>query len=235
MTDNNLMQQLKYRFREFLPVIVDVETAGFDPKVNALIEVSMMTVKFDENGYLIPDEQFSANIRPFEGSVINESNIAFLKIDPFDESRDLKTEEEALLPMFKSISKKIKQHKCKRAVLVGHNGHFDLGFILAAAERLKTKKCPFHPFSVIDTGSLSMLMYGQSVLVKACLAAGIGFDMENAHGAAYDTRKECELFCAIYNRFTRFIGLPEPMDVEIDYNSGTIVNNTSDENSSKDS
>ena len=97
---------ISQRFREFLPVIVDVETAGFDPQKDALLEVAMMTVKFDDNGRLVPDELFSANIRPFEGANINQSNIDFLGIDPFDESRNLQTESDALIPMFKAISKK---------------------------------------------------------------------------------------------------------------------------------
>ena len=144
---------ISQRFREFLPVIVDVETAGFDPQKDALLEVAMMTVKFDEKGRLVPDELFSANIRPLEGANINESNIDFLGIDPFDERRNLQTESEALIPMFKAISKKVKANKCKRAILVGHNGHFDLKFIYAAVERLAYKRSPFHPFSVLYTAS----------------------------------------------------------------------------------
>lgn len=208
---------IKSRFRGFLPVVVDVETAGFDPHKDALLEVAMMTVKIDENGKFVPDELFKANIRPFEGSNINESNIKFLGIDPFDESRDLKTEEEALIPMFKAISKKVKAAKCKRAILVGHNGNFDLSFIYAASERLNYKRCPFHPFSVFDTASLSLLVLGQSVLVKSCLASGIDFDLKEAHGAAYDTQKECELFCSILNKVTTFMGYPVNMNIDVDY------------------
>ena len=141
-------------------------------------------------------------------------------IDPFDESRNLVTESDALLPMFKAIKKKLKEQGCKRAILVGHNAHFDHSFIFAAIDRLKAaSKSPFHPFSVIDTASLSMLMLGQSVLQKACYAAHVDFDQNCAHGAAYDTRKETELFCAILNRFTKFCGMPEPVDIEIDYNN----------------
>ena len=212
---NNL--SISERFRGFLPVIVDVETAGFDPQKDALLEVAIMTVKMNDKGELEPDELMSANIRPFDGANINRSNIEFLGIDPFDESRDLKTETEALIPMFKAISKKVRANKCKRAILVGQNGHFDLGFINAVAQRLNYKRSPFHPFSVFDIASISLLVYGQSVLVKACIAAGIDFDLENAHGAAYDTQKECQLFCKIFNHFTKFCGIPEPVNEEIDY------------------
>ena len=211
MEDISNKLTIKDRFRGFLPVVVDVETAGLDPKKSALIEVAMMTIKIDENGQFVPDELYSANIRPFEGSEICQKNIDFLHIDPFDESRNLVTESDALLPMFKAIKKKLKEQGCKRAILVGHNAHFDHSFIFSAIDRLKAaSKSPFHPFSVIDTASLSMLMLGQSVLQKACYCA---------HGAAYDTRKETELFCAILNRFTKFCGMPEPVDIEIDYNN----------------
>ena len=220
MEDISNKLTIKDRFRGFLPVVVDVETAGLDPKKSALIEVAMMTVKIDENGQFVPDELYSANIRPFEGSEICQKNIDFLHIDPFDESRNLVTESDALLPMFKAIKKKLKEQGCKRAILVGHNAHFDHSFIFAAIDRLKAaSKSPFHPFSVIDTASLSMLMLGQSVLQKACYAAHVDFDQNCAHGAAYDTRKETELFCAILNRFTKFCGMPEPVDIEIDYNN----------------
>lgn len=215
---------IKDRFRQFYPVIVDVETAGLDPKTDALIEVSMMTVKMDEKGMLVPDEQFHANIRPFPGSLVKQANIDFLGIDPFDESRNLVSEEDALIPMFKAIAKKVKANKCKRAILVGHNGSFDLGFIKAATERLNYKRSPFHPFSVCDTASLSMLVYGQSVLVKACIAAGIDFDLDKAHGAEYDTKMECLLFCKIFNKFTIFCGVPEPVNEEIDYTKSSSEN-----------
>lgn len=194
------------RFRSFLPVVADVETAGFDPKVHALLEVAFMTVTMDEQGFLHPGELMSCNVRPFEGSEINEVNINFLGIDPFDESRNLKSEREGVVPMLKAISKRVKAEGCKRAILVGQNGSFDLRFLNAMCERLNYKRSPFHLFSVLDTASLAGLVYGQTVLARACEAAGIPFEDDKAHGAAYDTQKECELFCALYNRFTTFAG-----------------------------
>ena len=212
MSDNkeNIIT-IKDRFRGFYPVVVDVETAGFNPSLDALIEVSMMTVVMDEHGFLSPGEIMSANIRPFEGANIEQANIEFLGIDPFDEARNLKTERDALLPMFKTISKAVKANACSRAILVGHNASFDLSFIKAASDRLNYKRNPFHPFSVLDTASLSALVYGQTVLSRACFAANINFDGDMAHGSAYDTQKECELFCALVNRFTTFAGIPAPV------------------------
>lgn len=210
---------LKDRFRGFLPVVVDVETAGFNAQTDALLQVAMCTIKI-ENQKLMPQTVLSANIRPFEGANLEKANLNFLNIDPFDESRNLQSERDAIIPMFKAISKEVKKQGCKRAILVGHNGNFDLSFIKAVTERLAYKRNPFHQFSIIDTVSLSALMYGQTVLHKACMVAGIDFDANHAHDAAYDTLKEAELFCAIFNRFHTFCGYPEQLlidDEEITY------------------
>lgn len=208
----NEAYQIKDRFRGFLPVVVDVETGGFDPEQSPLLEVAMMTVAMDSRGYFSPKELISANIRPFPGSVLNESNISFLGIDPYDEKRELHKEQDILPDMFKAINKEIRACHCRRAVLVGHNAHFDLSFILAAARRNGlAHKCPFHPFTVLDTASFAALVYGQTVLSRSCAAAGLSFDADCAHGAAYDTVMECKLFCASMNRFTTFAGLPEKL------------------------
>lgn len=212
MFDPNTVKTIKDRFRGFLPVVVDVETAGFIPEKNALVEVAMMTVNMDERGVFTPGELYSANILPFSGSIINEANIKFLGIDPFDKNRNPQDEAEAILPMFKAVSKAVKAAHCKRAILVGHNGHFDLGFINAVAERIGKKKNPFHPFSVLDTASLAGLVYGQTVLAKACRAAHLDFDDHAAHGAAYDAQMECRLFCSLINRFNLFAGFPESFE-----------------------
>lgn len=200
--------QIKDRFRTFLPVVVDVETGGFNPITDALLEVSMITVQIDNAGNLVPKDQYSVNIRPFEGSVLVQNNIDFLGIDPYDEKRNLVDEAEAMRPLFKAIAKEVKDQACTKAILVGHNGAFDLSFINAVANRINYKRNPFHPFSVIDTASLGALVIGQTVLSRACIASGIPFYEEHAHSAVYDTFKECELFCSIYNRYTKFAGLP---------------------------
>ncbi|MCR5084581.1 MAG: ribonuclease T [Succinivibrionaceae bacterium] len=209
-------KMMKDRFRTYLPVVVDVETAGFDPEASALLEISFMLVTMDERGMLHPGEQMSANILPFEGSTFDQSNLDFLGIkDPAAEDRHCIGEEEALRPMFKFVSKAVKAQDCTKAILVGHNGSFDLSFVKAAAARIGYKRFPFHMFSILDTASLSGLVTGQTVLSKACRALGLSFDDDCAHSAAYDTRMECELFCALVNRFTTFAGFPEALPDEV--------------------
>ncbi|HLF63666.1 MAG TPA: exonuclease domain-containing protein, partial [Saprospiraceae bacterium] len=95
----------------------------------------------------------------------------------------------------------MKKHHCKRAILVGHNPSFDLGFLNAAVERCRIKRNPFHPFSTFDTVTLGGLAYGQTVLSRAVTAAGLAWDEKQAHSARYDAERTAELFCIIVNRW----------------------------------
>ena len=105
-----------------------------------------------------------------------------------------------------SIRKEIRDRGCTRAVLVGHNPSFDLGFINAAVQRAGYKRNPFHPFSYFDTATLSGLAYGQTVLSRSVQAAGLEWNESEAHSAIYDTEKTAALFCAIVNRWKILTG-----------------------------
>ncbi|WP_410211688.1 ribonuclease T [Aquirhabdus sp.] len=188
------------RFRGFLPVVVDVETAGMDSKTNALLEIACIPILFDENHQLVPGEAVHAHIKPFEGSKLDQRSLDFIGIDPFNPFRMAEEEKPALLRIFKSLEKTRREQGCNHCVLVGHNAHFDLGFLQAAVARTHTKnQTPFHSFSVFDTVTLAAAAYGQTVLARACQAAGIPFSNGEAHAALYDTQKTAELFCKIVN------------------------------------
>lgn len=189
------------RFRGFLPVVIDVETAGFNPRTDALLEIAAVTLTMDENGYLMIDQSYDANVTPFAGANLEKSALDFTGIDPDDPNRNAVSEQEALEQIFKPIRKTIKSHGCKRAILVGHNAAFDHSFVTNASERAGITRNPFHPFSTFDTVSLAGLAYGQTVLAKACDMAGIEFDGKQAHSALYDTIKTAELFCSIINHW----------------------------------
>ncbi|WP_370646685.1 ribonuclease T [Marinobacterium rhizophilum] len=201
MSNSTIPQLMADRFRGFLPVVIDVETAGFNPRTDALLEVAAVTLTMDENGYLMIDQSFDEAVDPFEGANLEQSALDFTGIDPFDPERNAIPEALALENIFKAIRKSIKAHNCKRAVLVGHNAAFDHSFIQAAAARTDAKRNPFHPFSTFDTATLAGLAYGQTVLARACDVADIDFDGKKAHSALYDTVKTAELFCAIVNRW----------------------------------
>lgn len=199
---------LAQRFRGFLPVVVDVETGGFNAGRDALLEVAAVTLRMDDDGILHRDETFDYHIDPFEGANIEQSALDFTGIDLESPERDAWPEEIAIPELFKSIRRSVKDHGCTRAVMVAHNAHFDLGFVNAAAERVDMKRNPFHPFSCFDTATLSGLAFGQTVLAKTCQVAGIDFSNSEAHSAAYDAEKTADLFCLIVNRWQQLGGWP---------------------------
>lgn len=189
------------RFRGYLPVVVDIETAGFDPHKNALLEIAAVIPAMDESGHLSIEETHASHVIPFPGSKLDESALAFNKIDPFHPFRFAVDEREALEKLFTPIRSAIKRNGCTRAILVGHNPAFDIGFLNAAVHRTGIKKNPFHPFSTFDTATLSGLVYGQTVLAKAVQAAGLNWDNGEAHSAKYDAEQTARLFCTIVNRW----------------------------------
>jgi len=190
-----------------MPVVIDVETGGFNAKKDALLEVAAVTLKLDDNGIISIDEQMSKHIIPFEGSNMAPESMAVNGIDPYHPFRMAEAEQPALADIFRMIRASLKKNNCKRAIMVGHNTMMDLSFINAAAERCNLSRNPFHPFSTFDTVSLAGLAYGQTVLSRAVQAAGIEWDNEHAHSAAYDTFKTAELFCNIVNRWRKSNGL----------------------------
>ncbi len=197
------------RFRGYLPVVVDVETAGFNSSTDALLEIAATTLSLDEEtGLFELDETMWFNVDPFEGANLEPSALAFTGIDPTNPLRGAVTEDEALKTLFKFIRKKIKAAGCQRAIMVAHNASFDLGFVNAATERCNIKRSPFHPFVSFDTTTLAGLALGQTVLAKACIAADIEFSNSEAHSALYDTEKTAELFCYIVNKWKTLGGWP---------------------------
>lgn len=202
-TINTLMAE---RFRTYLPVVIDVETGGFNAATDAILEVAAVVPEITDDGVMQIEQTFFQRIIPFEGSNIEQAALKFTGIDPFHPLRFARPERDVFQSMFKMIRESMKAKGCKRAILVGHNAHFDHGFIRAASERHNLKRNPFHPFSSFDTATLAGLAYGQTVLSRACEAARIEFDDKEAHSARYDAEKTAELFCKIVNRWKEMGG-----------------------------
>lgn len=194
-------QLIRDRFRGFLPVVVDLETGGFVASTDAILEIAASVIRMDDAGNLSVHRTWNFHVKPFEGANIEQSALDFTGIDPWHPFREAVTEEEAFGELFRIVRKEIRDQGCNRAVIVAHNAHFDAGFINAAVERCGIKRNPFHPFSYFDTATLAGLAYGQTVLAKACKAAGIEFSNAEAHSAAYDAERTAELFCEIVNRW----------------------------------
>lgn len=189
------------RFRGFLPVVVDVETGGFNPATDALLEIAVLPLTMDDEGWLQPDEVTSTHVQPFEGANLDPKSLEVTGIDPWHPLRAARSEHDALAHVFQPVRHAVRDHNCNRAILVGHNAAFDLNFVNAAVARAGIRRNPFHPFSFLDTVSLSALAYGQTVLARAAAEAGLSWDQKEAHSAVYDTRMTADLFCSIVNRW----------------------------------
>lgn len=210
MAEKNNLNTLNSRFRGYYPVVIDVETAGFNAQRDALLEIAAVTLQMDKEGWLQPDEILHFHIEPFEGANLQPEALAFNGIDPGNPLRGAISEYTALKTIFKTVRNGIKNKECNRAIIVAHNASFDHSFVMAAAERAGLKRNPFHPFATFDTAALSGLVLGQTVLAKACAAAGIPFDNSQAHSALYDTGQTTALFCELVNRWKRLGGWPLP-------------------------
>ena len=209
VNSDKVKSEFAKRFRGYFPVVIDVETAGFNAQTDALLELAASMLHLDENtGDFSIDETIQFNIEPFEGANLEPKALEFTGIDPTNPLRGAIDEDEALKSLFKVVRKKMKAAGCQRAIIVAHNAAFDLGFLNAATERCKIKRSPFHSFVSFDTTTLAGLALGQTVLAKACIAANIDFNNNEAHSALYDTEKTAELFCHIVNKWRALGGWP---------------------------
>lgn len=190
------------RFRGFLPVAIDVETGGFNNATDALLEIAATLIDMDDNGVLRRGVTHSFHVIPFEGGRLDPASLAVTGIDPHHPLRPAIPERDALQRIFREVRHAVRAYNCRRAILVGHNASFDLGFINAAVARTEIKRNPFHPFSCFDTVSLAGAALGQTVLAKASTVAGFEWDSGSAHSASYDAERSADIFCFVSNRLT---------------------------------
>ena len=188
------------RFRGFLPVVVDVETGGFNSATDALLEIAAVLVEIQADGTLMTGETHRYHVKPFEGANMEPASLEVIGIDPHHPLRPAIPERDALQRVFRTVRSAVRENDCNRAILVGHNSFFDLSFLNAAVARAGIKRNPFHPFSSFDTATLAGVVFGQTVLARAIAAAGLEWDSDSAHSAAYDAERTAELFCEIVNR-----------------------------------
>ena len=202
----SIMPRIADRFRGFLPVVVDVETGGFNAEKDALLEVAACIVRMDDFGRLTVAETVAVNVEPFDGANIDPKSLEVTGIQVDSPLRKALPEQEALRRIAQPVRKEVRSTGCQRAILVGHNSFFDLSFLNAAIERTEFKRSPFHPFSSFDTATMAGLAFGQTVLSRAVQAAGLEWNESNAHSAIYDAEKTAALFCAIVNRWKILTG-----------------------------
>ncbi len=154
------------RFRGFLPVVIDVETGGFNSQTDALLEIAAVFLEMRSDGTLTRGETVRYHVVPFPGANMEAASLAVNGIDPHHPLRPAIPEEDALQRIFREVRNAIRAADCTRAVLVGHNAFFDLNFLNAAVARAQVKRNPFHPFTSFDTATLGGVAFGQTVLMR---------------------------------------------------------------------
>lgn len=208
------------RFRGFLPVVIDVETGGFEARTDALLQIAAVLIESDSEGRLRRGETHSYHVHPFANARLDPASLQVNKIDPWHPLRPAIDEADALQRLFRPIRAAIRAHGCRRAVLVGHNASFDLGFLNAAVNRTGIKRNPFHPFSCFDTATLAGAALGQTVLAKASTVAGLPWDQSSAHSATYDAERTADLFCLICNELADSFRRAERRALQLGWSPG---------------
>ncbi len=201
-----IMPRIADRFRGFLPVVVDVETGGFNADTDALLEIAACIIRMDDFGRLFVAETIDVNVEPFEGANLDPKSLEITGIQVDNPLRGALPEIDALRKIFQPIRREVRDTGCQRAMLVGHNSFFDQSLLNAAIRRTNYKRSPFHPFSSFDTATLAGLAFGQTVLSRSVQAAGLDWNEAEAHSAIYDTEMTAALFCAIVNRWKILTG-----------------------------
>lgn len=200
-----MLPSLSKRFNGFLPVVVDVETGGVNCQTDALLEIAAVKVELNAMSQWVCSADnaiWHEHIKPFEGGRCDPKALAFNHIIPDHPLRFAVEEGVALRALRKQVNLWLHETGCRRAVLVGHNAHFDLNFIMQAVNRCQLSAFPFHAFTCFDTATLGALLYGKTVLAEIMRQAKVPFDVAKAHGALYDAQKTAELFCHMLNHVT---------------------------------
>ena len=86
---------LKNRFRKYLPVVVDLETGGFNSKENAILEIAITLIEEVDESLVVGDTH-RFHIEPYEGLIVEEESLEFTKIKLDHPLRNAISEEEAL-------------------------------------------------------------------------------------------------------------------------------------------
>ena len=96
---------MKTKFRKYLPVVVDLETGGFTPSSDAILEIAITLINYDREFSVGETHRF--HIDPFPGLKIHQDALEFTKINLEHPLRNAVSEQEALQSIFKIINQTI--------------------------------------------------------------------------------------------------------------------------------
>ncbi|MBP1888511.1 DNA polymerase-3 subunit alpha (Gram-positive type) [Clostridium moniliforme] len=161
-------------------VVFDLETTGFSPKNDKIIEIGAVKI---ENGKII--DRFSEFVNPKRNIPYKITELTGISDDMVKNSEDIET----LLPKFLEFS--------KGSVLVAHNAAFDTGFIKGNCRRLGLD----FDFTILDTVPLARFLYPELKKVKLNIVAKhLGISLENHHRAVDDAKATCDILLKCFEK-----------------------------------
>ncbi|MCM1120006.1 MAG: PolC-type DNA polymerase III [bacterium] len=155
-------------------VVFDIETTGFSPVNNRIIEIGAVKVEQGEiterfSSFVNPDVPIPFEIEKLTG--INDSMVV-----------DAPTIED-VLPQFLEF--------CEGCVLVAHNASFDMSFIMENCKRQGFSD----QFTYVDTvGIARILLPNQAKHTLDAVAKSMGVSLENHHRAVDDAEATARIF-----------------------------------------
>jgi len=171
-------------------VFVDIETTGLDPRIQEIIEISVIRVKqlwqSGEKPQFQEVAEWSAKIRPQNMAVADP---AALKVNGY-----IPSDWKHAIPLKDALEQFVE--KTEGAIMVSHNVAFDAGFLDENLARLGLpNKMHYHR---LDTVSMAFAVLHSTPdvsrysLVELCKYFNI--PIEHAHSALPDARADFELF-----------------------------------------
>lgn len=160
-------------------VVFDIETTGFDPFNDKIIEIGAVKMKGKE----IIDE-FSEFVNPKIPIPEEIVKLTSITDEMVKDAPDIKT----ILPRFLEF--------CGDSTVVAHNAKFDVGFI---KQKSSDQNLEFSP-SVVDTLPLARaLLVNEKKFGLANLTKYFGIILESHHRAIDDARATAEVFQKFFN------------------------------------
>ncbi len=168
-------------------VVFDIETTGFSPVNNRIIEIGAVKV---EQGSIV--DRFSTFVNPQVPIPFRIEQLTNINDEMVVDAPTI----EQVLPEFLEF--------CGDAVMVAHNAEFDMSFIRENAKRQQIQK----EFTYVDTmGIARLLLPGQAKHTLDAVAKTLKISLENHHRAVDDAECTAEIF-------TKFIEMLKEKNVE---------------------
>ena len=155
-------------------VVFDIETTGFSPLVNKIIEIGAVKV---EKGNIT--ERFSTFVNPEVPIPFHIENLTGIKDDMVITAPVIAE----VMPEFLAF--------CDGAVMVAHNADFDMSFIKYNCDRLSIP----YDFTIADTVAMArMLLPNLNRFKLDTVARALNISLENHHRAVDDAACTAEIF-----------------------------------------